>query len=300
MHMTNRREKAPDRAVSEGRILVAGAGTMGYGIAAACALGGFQVVMTSRRKESLDKGLSNARRDLSQMAKDGLITREEAAAALERIQVSTDLSAGRSAAFVLETITEDLAAKQELLSQLDKLCPPETIFASDISTLSIAALGRATKRPDRVIGLHFFTPVPIQKLAEVIRSVDTSDGTFSAACRLAGQLGKTVVQAPDRPGFIVNRVASHTWNEALQLIAEGVSPQDIDTAMKLGTNAQLGPAELIDLCGADTMLNVIETLYDGFRDPKFRPNPLLKKMVEAGRLGRKTGRGFYDYKEGAT
>lgn len=158
MHMTNRREKAPDRAVSEGRILVAGAGTMGYGIAAACALGGFQVVMTSRRKESLDKGLSNARRDLSQMAKDGLITREEAAAALERIQVSTDLSAGRSAAFVLETITEDLAAKQELLSQLDKLCPPETIFASDTSTLSIAGTGEGHKEAGPRHWASFFHP----------------------------------------------------------------------------------------------------------------------------------------------
>lgn len=278
-------------------IMVVGAGTMGYGIAQTCAIAGYDVLMASRRESSLEKGLFNIRKDFDGLCSQGRITQQQVGQAMRRISVSTDLEQGQQAAFVLETITEDLAAKQKLLKRLDSICPPETIFASDTSTLSISALGGATNRPDRVIGMHFFTPVPVQKLVEVIRSVDTSDETFNAANELAGYLKKTVVQAPDTPGFLVNRVAAHTWNEALQLVREGVDPRDIDNAMKLGTNAQLGPIELIDMCGADTMLHVIECLYDGYKDPKFRPNPLLKKMVEAGKLGRKTGCGFYNYEE---
>ena len=204
---------------------------------------------------------------------------------------------GKDAALVIEAVSENLELKKKVFAQIDAVCSPNTIIATNTSTLSIAALGGATKRPDRCIGMHFFIPAPVMKLVEIIPSLCTAHEVVTYLQAFCGKIGKTYVMCNDYPGFIVNRLAVPMWNEAMFLVMEGASPADIDTALTLGTNMAMGPLATADFAGLDTVLATMTALWDGYKDPKFRPCPLLVKMVESGNLGRKTGRGFYEYEQ---
>lgn len=277
-------------------VFVAGAGQMGSGIAQVCAERGLDVILYDLEQRFLDRGLGTIRRFLDRNVEKGRMTAEERDATLGRIRATTSVADAAPAGVVIEAIVENLDAKQELFRRLDRICPPETLFASNTSSLSITELAAATGRPDRFIGMHFFNPVPVMKLVEVVRGLLTSDATHAAVVALAEQLGKTPVTVQDYPGFVSNRLLMPMLNEAMNCLMEGVaSARDIDTVMKLGMNHPMGPLELADFIGLDTCLYIMEVLYEGFRDPKYRPCPLLRKMVRAGYLGRKSGRGFYDY-----
>ncbi len=214
---------------------------------------------------------------------------------LERIQFTTQLSDGKSANLVIEAVPEKLAIKQDLFRQLDQIVQAEAILASNTSSLSIAAIGSVTKRPDKVIGMHFFSPVPNMKLLELVKSIITSEETVQIAEQIGKKIGKETIIAPDYPGFIVNRVLVPMMNEAAFLVMEGNDPEEVDRGLMLGANHPMGPLRLADYCGLDVTLFTLESLYEGFNDPKYRPCPLLKRMVEAGMLGKKSGRGFYQY-----
>ena len=293
---------------------VIGAGQMGAGIAHVAALSGYNVVLTDLNNEALEKGLagieSNMRRGLSSLDKKlakGRISAEDHAtaraelevqipAALARISTSTELSSHAQAQLVIEAATENVELKCSIFRQLSALCDPETILATNTSSISITLIAAQTARPDRVMGMHFMNPVPVMKLVELIRGLATSDETYNAVDALAQAMGKTTVEGRDMPGFIVNRILMPYINEAAQALYEGVgSVEDIDTAMKLGTNVPMGPFTLADFIGLDTCLAIMEVLHDGFKDSKYRPSPLLRKYVEAGWLGRKAKRGFYSY-----
>lgn len=284
--------------MSDGRIVgVVGAGQMGSGIAHVAALAGHPVVLQDVAQAALDRGLAGIEKNLGRQVKKGRVAEADAAAALARITTSTEVAAFAEAAIVVEAATENVALKNRIFEGLAAATRPEAILASNTSSISITALAAHTDRPDRVIGMHFMNPVPVMKLVEVIRGLATSDETYGAVVALAEGLGKTVVTSKDMPGFIVNRVLMPYINEAVFVLHEGIaSVEDVDEAMKLGTNVPMGPLTLADFIGLDTCLAILEVLHDGMGgDSKYRPCPLLRKYVEAGWLGRKAGRGFYDY-----
>lgn len=275
---------------------VLGSGTMGAGIMQVCAMAGYNVVQRSRRQTSVDGGRATVEKNLSKLVAKEKISQEDMDAAMARITGSTDISIIKEADFVIEAATEDMEAKKALFKELDELCKPEAIIATNTSALSITEIAAATNRPDKIIGMHFFNPVPMMKLVEVVKGLATSEETREAVLALCADLNKTPVDVEEAPGFVVNRILIPMINEAVGILADGVADAEgIDTAMKLGANHPMGPLALGDLIGLDVCLAIMETLYTEFGDTKYRPHPLLKKMVRANKLGRKTGVGFFDY-----
>ena len=275
-----------------------GAGTMGSGIAQAGALSGYDVTMQDISDEQVAKGIKGITKSLERLAARDKISSTDQSSALARIEGTTTLDDLAECDVVIEAATENMELKIAVFAQLDALCKSDTILASNTSSLSITRLAAATRRPDRVIGLHFFNPVPIMKLVEIVRALQTSDETFTEMDTLTRQLGKEPVSVQDSPGFVVNRMLVPMINEAIFVLHEGLaSAEEIDTAMKLGANHPIGPLALADMIGIDVCLFVMEILHNDFADSKFRPCPLLKKMVNAGYLGRKSGRGFFDYSQ---
>jgi len=278
------------------QIGVVGAGTMGNGIAQACAVVGIPVVMTDIAQAMVDRGLKTIDGSLERLVKKEKLTAEAKARAMGLVKTSTDTAALKDCDLIVEAATENLELKLKLFASLDALAKPDAIIASNTSSISITRLAAATKRPDKVIGMHFFNPVPVMQLVELIRGLATSEATYAAVEAVAKQLGKTPVKVKNSPGFVVNRMLCPMINEAIFAFAEGLATaQEIDDAMKLGCNHPIGPLALCDLIGLDVQLAVMQVLYEGFKDSKYRPAPLLVEMVEAGYLGRKAGRGFYSY-----
>ncbi|MDA8107177.1 MAG: 3-hydroxybutyryl-CoA dehydrogenase [Betaproteobacteria bacterium] len=278
------------------KIGVVGAGTMGNGISQAFAVAGFDVVMTDVAQAQLERANTAISASLDRLVKKDKMSAGEKAQALARIRASTELAAVRDCELVLEAATENLELKLKIFRQLDELAAPQAVIASNTSSISITRLAAATKHPERVIGMHFFNPVPVMALIELIRGLQTSPETYGAVEALAKRIGKSPVQVKNSPGFVVNRLLCPMINEAVFALAEGLaSAEQIDEAMKLGANHPIGPLALADLIGLDVELAVMQVLYEGFKDPKYRPAPLLAEMVEAGYLGRKTKRGFFSY-----
>lgn len=275
-----------------------GAGTMGSGIAQAGALSGYDVTMQDISDQQVATGIKGITKSLERLAAREKISSDDQSSALARIQGTTILEDLSECDVVIEAATENIDLKIAVFGQLDELCKSDAILASNTSSLSITRLAAATRRPDRVIGLHFFNPVPIMKLVEIVRALQTSDETFTEMDTLTRQLGKEPVSVQDSPGFVVNRMLVPMINEAIFVLHEGLaSAEEIDTAMKLGANHPIGPLALADMIGVDVCLFVMEILHNDFADSKFRPCPLLKKMVNAGYLGRKSGRGFFNYNQ---
>ncbi|MBQ4649131.1 MAG: 3-hydroxybutyryl-CoA dehydrogenase [Firmicutes bacterium] len=278
------------------KIGVLGTGTMGAGIIQVLAQNGYEVVMRARRESSIEKGLATVKKNLDKMVAKEKMTAEEAEVVFGRIQGSTDINIIADADLVIEAATEDMESKKALFAELDKLCKPETIIATNTSSLSITEIAAATGRPDKVIGMHFFNPVPAMKLVEIIKGLATSEETKQTILDLTAALGKTPVEVAEAPGFVVNRILIPMINEGVGILADGVADaKGIDTAMKLGANHPMGPLELGDLIGLDVVLTIMDVLYTEYGDPKYRAHTLLRKMVRAGKLGRKSGVGFYDY-----
>lgn len=275
---------------------VIGAGTMGSGIAQTFAVAGYPVLMQDLSEAALDRARGVIEGSLARLVKKSALTEAEAAAALARIATSTAIEQMADRDLVVEAVVERLEVKASLLKRLDTLCRPDAIFASNTSSISLTELAAASADPGRVIGMHFFNPVPLMQLVEIIRALQTTDAVAEAVTELTRAIGKTPRVSKDSYGFIVNRLLAPQINEAINCVYEGLAtPGDIDSMMKLGANHPMGPLALGDLIGLDVVLNIMETLYDGFDDPKYRPSPLLKQMVAAGYLGRKTGKGFADY-----
>ena len=275
---------------------IVGAGTMGKGIAQTCAAAGLNVVMVDISDEAVAKGLATIAGSLDRMIKKDKITAADKAAILGRIKGSTLYSDFKAAQLVIEAATENYGLKVKIVQQLDALLAPEVLIASNTSSISITKLAAVTQRPDRCIGMHFFNPVPLMALVEIIRGLQTSDATHEAVHAMAIALGKTPITVKNGPGFVVNRILMPMVNEALFVLAEGVAtPEDIDAGMTLGCNQPLGPLALADMIGLDVCLAVMEVFLNEFGDSKYRPCPLLKELVAAGRLGRKTGQGVYTY-----
>ena len=278
---------------------VVGAGTMGHGIAQVAAQAGFEVKLVDTVSEALVTGVGRVEKSLGKLVGKGKITEEEQQATLSRITTSTDLETLSDVSLVVEAVVERLDVKCDVLSTLDEICPAETILATNTSSISITRLAAATARPGKVIGMHFMNPVPLMKLVEIIRGLATEQEVLESVEELTRQLGKIPVEVHDAPGFVSNRVLMPMINEAVFCLYEGVGTAPaIDQVMKLGMNHPMGPLALADLIGLDICLDILRVLYDGFVDPKYRPCPLLVKMVDAGYLGRKAGRGFYTYGEG--
>jgi 3-hydroxybutyryl-CoA dehydrogenase len=275
---------------------VIGAGQMGNGIAQVAAASGLDVIMNDIKEEFVQRGLATITKILSRNVDKGKMTAGEKDAVLGRIKTSITLQDMSAADFVVEAATENETIKNQIFNDLDQICEPGVILSSNTSSIPIGRIAAQTRRPDKVIGMHFMNPVPVMKLVEVIPGIATSDETFKVTWDLAEKFGKTPAKSNDFPGFIANRILMPMINEAVFALYHGVGTrEDIDTVMKLGMNHPMGPLALADLIGLDTCLAIMETLYDGFKDSKYRPCPLLRKYVEAGWLGRKTGRGFYEY-----
>ncbi|MCL2493054.1 MAG: 3-hydroxybutyryl-CoA dehydrogenase [Clostridiales bacterium] len=278
------------------KIGVIGAGTMGAGIIQVVAQGGYDVVYTDLFEAAIEKGYALIEKNLSKLVEKGKITAADKGQTLGRIHHDKELSVVKDADLIIEAIYENLDVKKQLFADLDKLTGPDTILCSNTSAFSITEIANATSRPDKVIGMHFFNPAPMMKLVEVIRGLKTSADTEAAVMAAAAQMGKTAVKVQEAPGFVVNRILIPMVNEGIGIYAEGVATaEDIDEAMKLGANHPMGPLALGDLVGLDVCLAIMETLYSETGDPKYRPHPLLKKMVRGGKLGRKSGEGFFVY-----
>lgn len=278
------------------KIGVLGTGTMGAGIIQVLAQSGYEVVLRARRQTSVDKGIATIVKNLDKLIKKEKITEADKNDILGRIHGSTEIEIVKDADLIIEAATENMEAKKSLFKELDELCKPETIIATNTSALSITEIAAVTGRPDKIIGMHFFNPVPAMKLVEIVKGLTTSEETRKAIIDLTKALNKTPVDVAEAPGFVVNRILIPMVNEGIGILADGVADvEGIDTAMKLGANHPMGPLALGDLIGLDVCLAIMETLYTEFGDTKYRPHPLLRKMVRAGKLGRKTGAGFYDY-----
>ena len=275
---------------------VIGAGTMGNGIAQTAANAGFSVVMCDISKDYVDRGVANISKSLDRFVKKETITEDQKNEILGRITTTTDLEGLKDCALIVEAATENFEIKKQIFEKLDSICGPDAILSSNTSSISITKIAATTKRPDKVIGMHFFNPVPLMKLVEVIRGIATSDDTYAKVKDLSEKFGKVPVECNDYPGFVSNRVLMPMINEAIFALHEGVATKEaIDEIMKLGMNHPMGPLTLADFIGLDVCLAILNVMHEGLGDPKYRPCPLLKRMVDAGWLGRKSGRGFYSY-----
>ena len=278
------------------RVGVIGAGTMGNGIAHVFAKSSYDVILCEVKQSYLDRGLATIRKNLEREVEKKKLTPEESAAALARIQGIVDRPKLAECDFVVEAATEQFAVKSEIFRDIDQICRPDVILATNTSSISITRLAAITRRPERVIGMHFFNPVPIMKLVEVIRGLATSNQTYDTVRGLSEKLGKTPVEVNDAPGFVSNRVLMPLLNEAMYAVMEGIAtPQAVDEVFKLGMAHPMGPLTLADFIGLDVCLDIMRVMHEGLGDPKYRPCPLLIKMVDAGWLGKKSGRGFYQY-----
>ncbi len=280
------------------RICVLGSGTMGAGIAQTCSQAGYQVTMMDLTDELVEGGFKRIRTPLEKRVQRGKMTQDEVEKIIAGITGTTSLEeAAKEADYVIEAVFEDMGVKKEVYEEVDKICRPEVVFASNTSSLSITEMAAVTSRPDRFLGMHFFNPAPVMKLIELIKGSETSAETVALARDLSIKLGKDPVEVKESAGFVVNRILVPMMNEAFNLLMEGVATaEDIDKAMKLGTNMPMGPLELADFTGLDVGLAVMEVLHRETGDPRFRPSPLLRQYVRGGRLGRKAGRGVYDYR----
>ena len=277
-------------------IAIIGAGQMGNGIAQVSSCAGYRVTMIDIKEEFLEKGMNTINNSLNKLVSKGKMSEIEAKSAISRISTSTDKSSASNADLVVEAIPEVLSYKTSLFAELDSLCKPEAILATNTSSISIDSIASSTNRPDRVIGMHFMNPVPIMKLVEIINGSDTSDEVNNAVVNAAEKMGKTALSCNDSPGFVSNRILCPMINEAILTLEEGVAePDAIDGIMKLGMNHPIGPLALSDLIGNDTVLHIMNVLHEGFGDDKYAPSQLLVKMVSEGKLGRKSGEGFYKY-----
>ncbi|MBU0575482.1 MAG: 3-hydroxybutyryl-CoA dehydrogenase [Proteobacteria bacterium] len=282
-----------------GKIFVAGAGLMGGGIAQVAAQAGYNVIMNDIKMEFIEQGFSTITKLLEGQVKKEKLTAAEKDATLARISKSPDLEEAKKADFIIEAAFENLQVKESIFRKLDAICREDVIFASNTSSIPITTLATATKRPDRFIGMHFFSPVPVMRLVEIIRALKTSEETTKVTEEIAAKMKKETVRVKDVPGFLVNRVNAAFRAEVYNCLQEGVATlEDIDKAIKLGLNHPMGPFELGDFVGLDIGLNVFKTLYEGYKDPRFRPALILEKLVQSGDLGRKTGKGWYDYTSG--
>ena len=278
------------------KICVIGSGTMGNGIVQTFATKGHKVVIKGHRQESLDKAIASLDKGLSKLVEKGKITSEDKEITMSNISTTLSYEDIKDADLVIEAIVEDIKVKKTVFKELDEICEDKTILATNTSSLSITEIASFTKRPEKVIGMHFFNPVPVMKLTEIITGQKTSVETFDTVFKIASDIGKVPVRVEESPGFVVNRILVPMINEAVGILSENVaSKEDIDESMKLGANHPIGPLALADLIGLDVCLAIMEVLYNEFSDSKYRPHPLLKKMVRANNLGRKTGKGFYEY-----